>query len=73
MITKPVSDNKDERLRRHCNDSGNNRSVNARVGIKKLQSSGWITAVRGPAGLFVDARYVLGGTSRPDRYLHLVI
>jgi hypothetical protein len=34
-----VSDNQDERLRRYRNDSGNNLSINARVDIKKLQSS----------------------------------
>src|SRR5882672_980567 len=50
-----VGDNKDQRLRCYCDDSGNNISVDARIGLKKLKSSGWIAAVGGPAGLFVDA------------------
>src|SRR5580692_11378474 len=51
-----VGDDKDQRLRCYRYNLRNNFSVYARIGIKKLQSSGWITPVRGPAGLFVDAR-----------------
>jgi hypothetical protein len=51
-----VGDNQDQRLWCHFNDSGNDISINNRIGIKKLQPSGWISAVRGPAGLFIDSR-----------------
>jgi hypothetical protein len=51
-----VGDNKDQRLWRNFNNSGNDISVNSRIGIEKLQPSGWIIAVRGPASLFIDSR-----------------
>src|SRR5713226_4910400 len=51
-----IGDNQDQRLRRRRNHFGNNISVDARIGVEKLQPSGGVAAVRGTTGLFVDAR-----------------
>jgi hypothetical protein len=56
VVIGRVGDSKDQRLWRYRDNSRNNISVGARVGIEKLQPSGWIAAVRGPAAFFVDAR-----------------
>src|SRR5437660_5108037 len=51
-----IGDHQHQSLRRHGNDFGNNVSVDAGIGVEKLQPSGGVAAVRGTTGLFVDAR-----------------
>src|SRR5713101_7801349 len=51
-----VGDDEEEGLRRNRHNSGDNVSVDACIGVEKLQPSGRVAAVRGAASFLVDAR-----------------